>query len=103
MTVISATYPAATGARFDLDYYTKKHLPLVQQLCKDLGLRDIQVLRGVASLDGGGPAFRITALLTFGSIGEFQNAMAKHGAEIIADIPNFTDAPPVLQVNEPLA
>jgi uncharacterized protein (TIGR02118 family) len=103
MTVISVMYPATSGSRFDLDYYTTKHLPLVRQLCQDLGLRDIQILRGVASFDGGSPAFRITALLTFGSTGEFQNAMVRHGAEIIADIPNFTDAPPVLQMNEPLA
>jgi uncharacterized protein (TIGR02118 family) len=103
MTVISVLYPATGGSRFDLDYYTKKHVPSVRELCKDFGLLDIQILRGVASLDGGGPAVRITGLLTFGSTGEFQNAMARHGAKIMADIPNFTDIQPVLQINEPLA
>ena len=103
MVVVSAMYPTLNGSRFDFDYYMHKHVPLVDKRCKDLGLREIQIYRGVASLDGGGPAFHITALLTFGSIEEFQNAMSRHGAEIIADIANFTDSQPALQINEPLA
>jgi hypothetical protein len=30
MTVISVLYPSAGGSRFDLDYYTKKHVPSVR-------------------------------------------------------------------------
>jgi uncharacterized protein (TIGR02118 family) len=103
MVVISVMYPTGSGSRFDFDYYLHKHVPLVDTRWGDLGLRELQIFRGVASLEGGGPAFHVTALLTFGSIEEFQNAMSKHGAEIIADIVNFTDSQPALQINEPLA
>jgi hypothetical protein len=42
------------------------------------------------------------ALLTFGSMQEFQNAAQSHGPEIFADIPRFTNVQPVVQINEAL-
>ena len=72
ITITSVMYPAASGSHFDLDYCAKKHLTVSAQTLEDLGLREIQILRGIGSLDGGGPAFRITALLTFGSTEGFQ-------------------------------
>jgi hypothetical protein len=42
------------------------------------------------------------ALLTFGSLAEFQGAGKAHGREIFADIPKFTNVQPVVQINESL-
>jgi len=38
--------------------------------------------------------------LVFSSVKEFEEALAKHGSEIIGDIPNFTDVQPTIQFNE---
>ena len=34
------------------------------------------------------------------SVEAFGAAMATHGAEVMGDIPNYTDAQPVLQISE---
>jgi uncharacterized protein (TIGR02118 family) len=100
MTVISVFYPAADDARFDFGYYMGTHIPLVQRLWSDRGLQEVRVLKGSAGLGGTGPAYLLVALLTFESVEAFQAAAAEHGGEIFADIPNFTDTSPVLQLNE---
>lgn len=42
----------------------------------------------------------MTALLTFGSMDDFKAAGKAHGKEIFADIPNFTKAQAVVQIND---
>ncbi|MGH7040528.1 MAG: EthD family reductase [Acetobacteraceae bacterium] len=100
MIVVSVMYPPS--ARFDLDYYMKSHIPLVQARCAGRGLAGAQVLKGAAGGDGGAPAQQVIALLSFASLPEFQTAMQEHGAEIMGDVANFTDAQPVIQINTPL-
>ena len=100
MIVVSVMYPPS--ARFDLDYYTKTHVPLVQARCAGRGLVGAQVLKGAAGADGGAPAYQVIALLTFASLAEFQAVMQQHGAEIMGDVANFTDAQPAIQINTPV-
>jgi len=40
------------------------------------------------------------ALLTFGSMKQFETAAGAHGPEIFADIAQFTNVRPVVQINE---
>jgi hypothetical protein len=40
------------------------------------------------------------ALITFGSLDDFKAAGKAHGKEIFADIPNFTNAQAVVQIND---
>jgi uncharacterized protein (TIGR02118 family) len=99
--VVSVMYPAT--ARFDLDYYTQRHMRLVRERWGDMGLREARLLRGTSGPDGSAAQFTLIALLSFASAQDFQAALAKHGAELLADIKNFTDVQPVLQLNEPVA
>jgi uncharacterized protein (TIGR02118 family) len=102
MTVISVVYPASPEANFDFDYYIGTHIPLVQQRWGALGLQEVRVLRGASAADGSAPPYLLIALLSFTSLEAFQQAAAEHGPEIFADIPNFTSAQPVIQINEVL-
>ena len=36
----------------------------------------------------------------FNSLDEFQSAMKAHGRELFADVPNFTDIQPQIQISE---
>jgi uncharacterized protein (TIGR02118 family) len=101
MIVVSVMYPPS--GRFDFDYYMKSHIPLVQARCAGSGLSGAQVLKGAAGADGGGPPYQMIALLSFASLEAFQGAMQAHGAEIMGDVPRFTDAQPAIQINTPLA
>ena len=47
--------------------------------------------------------FLIQGHLTFESVEAFEAAMASDGAEIMADIPNYTDIQPRIQVNKVVA
>lgn len=99
MIVVSVMYPATTGARFDMAYYQEKHIPLVGERWGSMGLREAKVLQGVGAPGGGAATYSVIALLTFESAETLGQAMARHGAEIVGDIANFTDVHPVIQIN----
>ena len=103
MPVITVMYPGADGATFDHEYYMRTHIPLVRSRWEGMGLRDVRVMRGMAGPDGAAPTYSAMALLDFASMDAFKDAAAKHGAEIFADIPNFTNVKPVVQINETLS
>lgn len=100
MIKVSVMYPNTPGARFDHDYYRDQHMPLVKRL---LGahLSHYAVDKGLAGGAPGAPAPYIAMCHLFAaSIDEFNAAMGVHGQEILADLPNFTDLKPALQVSE---
>jgi uncharacterized protein (TIGR02118 family) len=104
MVRISVMYAGGDGKRFDHGYYTGKHMPLVQQRLGSLGLRRWEVDRGVAGGKPGAPApFTCIGHLYFDSVAEFQQAMGKHGKELLADVPNFTNIAPEMQISEIIA
>ena len=66
-------------------------------------LADVTVLRGLPGPDGTAPAYQTMALLSFRSLEDLQAAMAgEGGAEVQADVANFTDEPPVIQLSQRL-
>jgi uncharacterized protein (TIGR02118 family) len=101
MPTISVIYPRREGATFDFEHYAKVHMPLVAERWGDAGLTGTEALRGVNGGDGGDAPFFAITLLRFASMEAFGAAMSgEHAAEILADIANFTNVQPVIQVNE---
>ena len=100
-TTISVIYPRVENATFDYDYYERTHLPLVAARWADAGLTGAEALRGVGTPDGSEPPYLAIALLRFASAEAMREATGgEHAAEIFADIPNFTNVRPVVQVNQ---
>lgn len=98
MILITVMYP--TGPKFDLSYYLKTHMPLVRERWSGLGLHDATVVTGKGTPDGKPAPFQVMALLKFESAEAFAKAAEAHGAEIFADIPNFTEAQAQIQMND---
>ncbi len=97
---VTALYPASAG-RFDYDYYLNKHAPLVLELWKPHGLLKAELSKGLTGMmPGSAPDFITIAVLTFESAESLQNALAASGAQVMADLANFTDVQPLIQVNE---
>jgi uncharacterized protein (TIGR02118 family) len=100
MIKVSVLYENTPGKKFDMAYYCAKHIPMVRQklgaACKrtevDQGLGGVQ--------PGSKPAFIAQAHFLFDSIESFQQAFAPHAESIMADIPNYTDLAPIIQLNE---
>ncbi len=100
MIIVSVLYPNGSGSRFDLDYYLKSHIPMVQ---KRLGapLKRVAVERGLAGgAPGAPPPFLAAVHLHFDSVEAFQGAFGPHAGPIMADVPNYTNTTPVIQISE---
>lgn len=99
---MSVMYPTTSGKKFDYDYYANKHMALVKQRMGSSLLR-CEVDKGVAGGAPGAPApFTAIGHLYFNSMADLQGAM-KHGPELMADVPNFTDITPQMQISEVIA
>ena len=100
MIVFSVLYPTAEGKKFDFDYYTATHIPLVQEVFGPAGLKSVDVHQGLSAGDGGAAPFAAIAHLNFDSPEAMQTAFtAARAGEVMADIANFTDITPVSLVS----
>lgn len=100
MIKVSVLYPANASTKFDMDYYCKNHMPMVQ---RKLGpaCKSIAVEQGIAGgAPGAPPAYVAMGHLYFDSVEAFQAAFGPHASEIMSDIPNYTDIQPIIQVSE---
>jgi uncharacterized protein (TIGR02118 family) len=100
MITVSVLYPNESGSKFDMGYYLKSHIPMVQ---KKLGsaLKGVVVEQG---LGGGAPgtkaAYSTICHLRFDSVEAFQGAFGPHAAAIQDDIKNYASVPPIIQISE---
>lgn len=100
MIKVSVLYPNGLQSKFDLDYYLRTHMPMVQRL---LGapLERIAVEYGLAGgVPGAPPPFLAAGHLYFQSVEAFQSAFAPHAEKIMADVPHYTNTTPVIQISE---
>jgi uncharacterized protein (TIGR02118 family) len=97
---VSVLYPGGETTKFDMDYYCKSHMPMVQQklgaACKSMAVE--QGLAGGAP--GAPPIYAAMGHLYFDSVAAFQGAFGPHAAAIMADIKNYTNVQPVIQISE---
>jgi uncharacterized protein (TIGR02118 family) len=97
---VSVLYPGGETTKFDMDYYCKSHMPMVQQklgaACKSMAVE--QGLAGGAP--GAPPIYAAMGHLYFDSVAAFQAAFEPHAASIMADIKNYTNVQPVIQISE---
>ncbi len=100
MIKVSVWYPNEADASFDHDYYRDSHMPMVKSKMGDKLVR-YEIDKGLA---GGAPdtppTYIAAAHLFCESVDDFQAGFAPHAAEILADIPNYTNTSPVIQVSE---
>jgi uncharacterized protein (TIGR02118 family) len=100
MIKVSVLYPNEEGKKFDMDYYCNSHIPMVQEKL-GAALKGGAVEQGLSGPEPGSPATYVAmGHLQFESVEAFQSAFAPHAEEIMADLPNFTDIQPTLQISE---
>ncbi len=100
MIKVSVMYPHKVGARFDHAYYRDKHMPLVKAR---MGTRCLYytVDKGIAgAAPGTPPMYTGMCHIYCESVEAFNQSFGPHAAEIMGDIPNYTDLTPVMQVSE---
>jgi uncharacterized protein (TIGR02118 family) len=100
MIKVSVFYPQKDGSTFDMQYYVNKHIPMVRQKL-GTACKGIAVEQGIAGgVPGSPPTYAAMGHLWFESTDSFQAAFGPHAATIMADIPNYSDVQPVIQISE---
>ena len=100
MIKVSVMYPNTPGARFDHDYYRDKHMPLVAERMGSACLK-YTVDKGLGGGEPGSPATYVGMCHIYcDSVESFQAGFGPHAKEILADIANYTDLAPVMQISE---
>ena len=100
MIKVSVMYPHTPGARFDHAYYRDKHMPL---LARRLGeaCKSYTIDKGLAGgAPGDPPTYVGMCHVLADSVESFQAAFGPHAKEILADIANYTNIQPVMQISE---
>jgi uncharacterized protein (TIGR02118 family) len=98
--VVTVLYPKTESSHFDYEYYAAKHIPLVHARWDEMGLLRAEFLRGVSQVDGATADYALLGTLVFDSNDAVHAALNAHGAEIMGDIPNYTNVQPFIQLNE---
>ena len=100
MIKVTVLYPNAPDAKFDMKYYVTHHLPMVRDKCGP-ACRSIAAEGGLGGGDPGSQApYIAVGHLTFESVPAFQAAFGPHAGAIMADIPNYTNIKPIIQISE---
>ena len=100
MIKVSVMYPNTPGARFNHEYYRDQHMPMVQARM-GAALKSYTVDKGLAGGAPGAPATSVGMCHLFcDSVETFQAGFGPHAKEIMADVPNYTDIAPVMQLSE---
>ena len=100
MIKVSVMYPNTPGARFDHAYYRDKHMPLVKARMGDSCLH-YTVDKGLAGgAPGSAPTYIAMCHILSESVESFQAGFGPHAQEILADIANYTELAPVMQISE---
>jgi uncharacterized protein (TIGR02118 family) len=100
MIKVSVFYPNEPGARFDHAYYAEKHMPMVKSKM-GAACHHYTVDKG---LGGGAPGSAPTYIgmchIFSETAEQFQAGFGPHAEEIMADIINYTDLTPIIQMSE---
>ena len=100
MIKVSVLYPGGADHTFDWTYYLGSHTPMVRQKLAG-ALKGISIEQGLGGgAPGTPPTYVAMCHLMFDSVESFQQAFGAHAAEILADIPNYTNIEPTILVSE---
>ena len=100
MIKVAILYPNGEGKTFDMDYYSKKHMPMAASLFGD-SLKAMSIDKGLASGRPNEPIpYLAIGYFYFENMSSFKNTMGPNSEKLRADIPNYTNIKPVIQVSE---
>jgi uncharacterized protein (TIGR02118 family) len=100
MITVNILYPNKPGSRFDMDYYVRTHMPMAFRLLAAT-LKRASIEHGLrGEEDDSPPPYIAMAHLQFESFVKFLEVWLPAADELTADIPNYTDIEPVIQISE---
>lgn len=97
---VEILYPNGDDKTFDMDYYEKKHMPMVAGfLGKNLKYYEIDKGIGGRTPSDKAP-FAAIGYFYINDVAEYNKAIAQNRDAIISDFKNYTNIQPVVQISE---
>ena len=96
---VAIMYPGTEDSTFDMDYYLQHHMPLLASLLGE-NLERYEVDEGIGGAMPGDPPRYIAIGYLYFADRDALRALGKSGPELMADLPNFTDVQPEIQISE---
>ena len=97
---VTIFYASAEGKNFDMDYYEKKHMPMVARFIGK-NLRFYEIDKGISGRTSTDKApYMAIGYFYITDVAEYNEAMTKNRDAVINDIKNYTNIIPVIQISE---
>ena len=97
---VAILYPSGEGKTFDMDYYAKKHMPMVAGvLGKNLKFYEIDKGISGRTASDAVPFVAIGYFYVY-DVAEYNKAIAQNRDAVISDIKNYTNIQPMVQISE---
>src|SRR5215204_4687373 len=89
MIKVTILYPNGDGKKFDMDYYSNKHMPMIASLLGD-SLKLFAIDKGIAGRSPDDPIpYLAIGYLYFDNLSAYRNSFRPHAEKIRNDIQNY--------------
>ncbi|KAH6892892.1 ethyl tert-butyl ether degradation EthD [Thelonectria olida] len=93
---ITVLFPNEPDAKYDIDYYTTKHMPLIQTLWGKYGVKSWSATKFANGINGSAPVYTFGSIVVWDNQEQVKTAFSGPEAdEIMGDVPNFSNKQPV--------
>ncbi|MBN9385017.1 MAG: EthD family reductase [Chitinophagaceae bacterium] len=101
MIKVAILYPNGEGKTFDMDYYTKKHMPMMADFFGS-SLKFMSIDKGIANgiMPDKPVPFLAIGYFYFNKLSDYENAVKANIEKIKLDIPKYTNIQPIAQISE---
>ena len=97
---VAILYPNGDDKTFDMDYYEKKHMPMVAGFL-GANLKFYEIDKGIAGRTPNDKVlFLAIGYFYITDVAEYNKAIAQNRDAVINDFKNYTNIQPVVQINE---
>lgn len=97
---VAILYPNGEDKTFDMDYYEKKHMPMVAGFIGK-NLKFYEIDKGISGRTPNDKApFVAIGYFYIRDVAEYNQAIAQNRDAVVNDFKNYTNIQPVVQINE---
>jgi len=97
---VTILYPNGDDKTFDMDYYEKKHMPMVAGFIGK-NLKYYEIDKGISGrTPNDKPPYMAIGYFYVSDVAEYGKAIAQNRDAIVNDFKNYTNVQPVIQISE---
>ncbi|KAH6619897.1 hypothetical protein C7974DRAFT_473764 [Boeremia exigua] len=99
---VTVLFSNVADAKYNEEYYKSHHMPLVLEKWAKYGMKSFVITKFVAGVGGEQPVYSFGATVDWETEEAAREAFAgPEVGEIMADVPNFSNKPPVFLLGAP--